>query len=165
MPSPMNSCISEMPGPAVEVMERAPAQPAPMRHAYGGQFVFGLDDREAGFAVLFDAVILHVVGQGFAQTGRRRDRIPGRDRDAGEHTAQRRGGIAVDDDFALCGIHLLRFDRARRLVEIFFGVLPSDFQRRLVQCNGLGFAFELFRQSDFHFRRIDVRAVRPTTPT
>src|SRR4051794_19278474 len=28
-PSPMNSDMSEMPGPAVDVIERAPAQPAP----------------------------------------------------------------------------------------------------------------------------------------
>jgi hypothetical protein len=28
--SPMNSCISEMPGPEVQVKARAPFQPAPM---------------------------------------------------------------------------------------------------------------------------------------
>ena len=47
----MNSLISEMPGPAVAVMERAPAHPAPSAMPMAGQLVFGLHDGEGGLAV------------------------------------------------------------------------------------------------------------------
>ena len=43
----MNSFISEMPGPAVDVNARAPAQRRADDHADGGNLVLGLQDREA----------------------------------------------------------------------------------------------------------------------
>ena len=38
-------------------------------HADGSQFVFRLNDCKACFAVLFDAVVLHVVPESFAEAG------------------------------------------------------------------------------------------------
>ncbi len=77
-------------------------------HADRGQLVFGLHHgvrRLAGFFV--DAEALQVADHGFHQRRGRRDGIPGDDGDAGEYAAQRRGGIAFDDDLARGGVHAL----------------------------------------------------------
>ena len=77
-----------MPGPDVDVIARAPAQPAPTTMPMRGDLVLGLDDRERRLAgLLVHAVLPHVADERLGQRRRRRDRIPGDDRDAGEHAA------------------------------------------------------------------------------
>ena len=51
-------------------------------HADRSQFVLGLHDGKSGFAISANAVILHVIDEGFHQRRRRRDRIPRHHRDA-----------------------------------------------------------------------------------
>ena len=81
-------------------------------HAERGDLVLGLDDGEARLAgLLVDAVLAQVVDQRLAQRRRRRDRIPGDDGDAGEETAERGGGVALDEHLPRRLVHPLDPDR------------------------------------------------------
>ncbi len=95
----MNSLISEMPGPEVAVKARAPFQPAPttMPMEASSSSACTIAKRfwpVAGSTRNLRAVLLERLGH----RGRGRDRIPGRDRRAAVHAAQRRGAVAVDED-------------------------------------------------------------------
>ena len=137
---------------------RAGARPSGAdRHADCRQFVFSLHDRVGRFAVLFVTIVPHVVREGFAKTRRGRNRIPGRNRDSGEHAAQRRRGVAVDDDLAFGRIHPLATIGNHAAIQVLRRVLASHFQRLLVQRDGLRLAFELLLQRNFHLGRIDVQ--------
>src|SRR6202044_3440333 len=74
-------------------------------HADGGELVLRLDNGETGFAIFLYAVGLHVFDEVFDNAGRRRDRVPGDDGDAGEHRAHGGGRVAVNNDLALGGAH------------------------------------------------------------
>ena len=78
-----------MPGPDVEVIARAPAQPAPITIPIdaisSSACTIGVR-RLAGRLVL--PVLLHVADQRLGQRRGRRDRIPGADGDAGHHAAE-----------------------------------------------------------------------------
>ena len=76
-------------------------------HADGGQLIFRLHDRKSRFAVGADAVILHVFDQASASEEEGVIGIPGHNRDAGEHAAKGRGGVAVNDDLACGLVHAL----------------------------------------------------------
>ena len=87
-------------------------------------------------------MLFHVIDERLAQRRRRRDRIPGDDRDAAEHRANRRGGIAVDDDLAGRGVH--PFDAPAVLRgQVFEGVRHPFVDRGDVRIDRLLFAFEL----------------------
>ena len=99
-------------------------------HAERGDLVLGLDDGEGRLAGrLVDAVLLHVADERFAQRRGRRDRIPGDDRHAGHHAADRGGGVALDEDLAGGLVH--RFERERILLrQIRLGVVPAGLRAR-----------------------------------
>jgi hypothetical protein len=82
-------------------------------HADGGQFIFGLHDGERRFAVGADAVLLHVLDHRLDQRRRRRDGIPGDHGASGEHAAERRSRVAVDDDLAGGLVHALDVEAPR----------------------------------------------------
>ena len=119
--------------------ERARAVPGRAdHHADRGQFVLGLDhDVVLAAAVRVDThfVAEHLVG--IHQRRRRRDRVPGADRGAGIHAAQRRGGVAVDDDVARGGIHLLDPQR-QRAGEVLARVVVAELDRLHVGVQQLG---------------------------
>ena len=107
----MNSDISEMPGPAVAVMERAPAHPAPitmpiaassssactmakvalpsgsMRYSFMYSIMVSTSDDEG--VIGYQVTTVH----------------------AGEHAAQGCGGVAIDDDLAGGLVHALDVER------------------------------------------------------
>ena len=90
--------------------ERARAVPVGAdHHADGGQFVLGLDHHEIlAPGGRIDAQAFAEALERVHQRGGRRDRIPGADRGAGVYAAQSRGGVAVDDDLPLGGVHASR---------------------------------------------------------
>src|SRR5690606_24380887 len=96
---PMNSFISDTPGPAVVAKARARAVPAGAdHHADRRDLVLGLDHRETRPALLVDAVLLAILLESLGQRRRRRDRIPGANRRAAVNAAERGGGVAFDED-------------------------------------------------------------------
>ena len=132
-------------------------------HADSRQFVFGLNDRVGGLAVLLVAIVGHVSGQRLAETRRGRNRIPGGNRDAREHAAQSAGGIPVDDDLAFRRIHPTATERNGSCAQILFRVLAADVERLLVQGDCLGLALELLVQGQLHLPRIDIHQLADNT--
>ena len=114
---PMNSCISEMPGPEVAVKARAPFQRGADHHADRGQLVLGLDDRVALLlAVGVAAQPLAMRREGLGERGGRRDRVPGAHRGAAVDRAQGRGVVAADED-AVADLVALFEPEAERAIE------------------------------------------------
>ncbi len=100
------------PGPEVAVMERAPAQPAPITMPIAASSSSACTTAKVALPVSGSMPeALHVADQRFDQRRRRRDRIPGHHRHAGEHRAQRAGRVAVDDDLARGLVHPLDAER------------------------------------------------------
>ncbi len=123
-------------------------------HAHGGELVLGLHDGESGFAVLTDAVFLHVVDEGFDERRRGRDGIPGDHGDAGEHGAQRGGRVAVDDDLAAGLVHALDGEGIG-LGERGSSVVVARLGGVDVEVGGLDLAAELLANGLLHLRRIE----------
>ncbi len=108
------------------------------RHADAGQFVFGLHDGVSGLAVFrVDAEAPHIADQRFHQRRRWRNGVPGHHRDAGEHAAQRAGGIAIDNDLARGRVHALHAVRVG-LGEGLGGEVETGLGRAPVQVGRLG---------------------------
>ena len=129
-------------------------------HAERRDFVFRLDDRERRLpGRLVHPVLLHVADERLAERRRRRDRIPGDDRDAGHHAADGRGRVAFDQDLAGRFVH--RLERERILLrEIRLGVVPAGLERAGVQRDGLGLLAELLVERLLHQREVDAEDLR-----
>ena len=140
---------------------RARAGPAGAEHhADRGDLVLGLDDRVGRLARgLVDAMLLHVPDQRFGQRRRRRDRIPGDDGDAGEHRAERAGGVPLDQDLAVGLVHAL--DRERILLrQVLLRVLGAGLERAHVQVGRLHLLAELLARRLLHLAHVDAEQLR-----
>ena len=90
----------------------------------------------------------------FRQRRRRRDRIPGHHGHAGEHAAQGRGGVAVDDDLARRLVHAL--DEIRiALGQIGGGVIVSGLDRGQVQVGRFHLLRKLLADGLLDFGHVD----------
>ena len=128
---------------------RAGASPAGAEdHADRGQLILRLHNGEGRLAVLFNPVFPQVLDQILDHRRGRRDGIPGHDRDAGEHCAQRGRRIAVDDDLAFGRMHPLEHEgilfRQRLRRELVAGL-----DRVPVQIRGLLLAGKLAAHGSF----------------
>ena len=96
-----------MPGPLVEVSERAPRPASADHDARGRQLILGLHDGDGVFAlvILSQAAI---ADDAIDEAGRRRDGIPGHHIDAAEDSAQRARFVAGHDDLAVCAVHVFK---------------------------------------------------------
>jgi len=122
----MNSAMSEMPGPAVEVMER----------------------------VLLDAEAAHVLDERLAERRRRRDRVPGHHRDSAEHGPDGGGGVTVDDDLAGGGVHPL--DAPALLPrQVLLRVVQPLVDGGHVRGDGLGLPLELLADGGHDLVAVD----------
>ena len=139
---------------------RTRARPAcANHHADGRQFVFRLHDREGRLAIRTDAMLLHVVDQRLNQRRRRRNRIPRHHRHAREHAAQRRRGVAVDDDLARGLVHALDAERIL-LLQIRRGVVVACLRRAQVQIRRLHLLRELLADRLLDLVHVDVEQLR-----
>ncbi len=137
----------------------SPHPASAQHHADGGKFVFRLHDTESRFAIRTDAMLFHVLDQILNQRRRRSDGIPRHNADAGEHGAQRGGGVAVDDDLAFGLVHPLHAER------IFLGqrlrsVVVSCLRGVPVQVGSFHFRRELLANRLFHFFHVEVEKLR-----
>ena len=150
-----------MPGPEVEVIARAPAQPAPKTMPGSGQLVLGLHDRDVALAALrVDAVAVAVLNEVFAERRRWRDRIPGGDRAAAHHAAERRGAISLHEHQAL-GLSAHRHEAPRIvLLEVLARVLEADVDRRHIELDRRRLAAELRAQALLDGRRRNLEQLR-----
>ncbi len=128
-------------------------------HADRSQLVFRLHDGEACFAIGADPVFLHVINQRLHQRRRRRNRVPCHDRHPGEHAAQSRCCIAVNDDHARSLIHALDGEwigfgqRRRSVVVTGLGGIP-------VEIGGLDLLGKLLAQCLLDFGHVEVEQLR-----
>jgi hypothetical protein len=155
----MNSCISEIPGPEVQVK----AIPAGAHDdPDGGDLVLGLDDRVARLAGLgVDAQILAVAGEGLSQRGGGRDRVPGADRGAAVDRAQGGRRVALHEDAVAhrVGAAHLQADRG----QVRRDVIAAHVQRLDIGADQPLLAGELLGQQGLDDGEFDVQQRRERT--
>ena len=157
-PRPANSPISEMPGPDVDVIARAPAQPAPTTMPIAAISSSACTIANVALpVVLVHAVLPHVADERFGQRRRRRDRIPRDDRDAGQHAADRRGGVALDQDLpAVLFIRSTRY--GIRLVRCSAAYSRRPSSAPMFSSAALTFLPSCLPQRLLHLAQLDARA-------
>ena len=139
-------------GPARRREGAGSGPPRADRDAGRREFVLRLKDRRQALSgLLLDAQAPAIGREGVDQRGRRRDRIPGRDRGARVDATQRRRRVTVDQNRVARGIHPLEPDRQGAL-EVLGRVVvtePDRFEVRLEQVT-LPLAEGLLEQSTDH---------------
>ena len=140
---------------------RSCARPAgPEGHADGRELVLGLDDREGGLpGLLVDPILLHVVDERLADRRGGRDRVPGDNRDARHHGADRHRRVGLDQDLAARLVHPLDAEPVA-LREVLLGVRVARGERGLVERHGLGLLAELPVQGLLHLGHLDPEQLR-----
>ena len=142
----MNSVISETPGPDVAVNARAPFQPAPTTMpieaiSSSAWTIANLLVPVALSTRSLRAVLLERLGERRA----RRDRVPGADRRPAVDAAERRGGVALDED-ALADRVAPLDPEAERVVEVLVAVMQAHHEGVEVGLEQLGLALVLLAE-------------------
>ena len=133
-------------------------------HADGRELVFGLDEREvllAGVRVDTQLVGEHLVR--VHERRGRRDRIPGADRRAGEHAAQARRGVAVDEDVARgfrAAEQARRHVHGQRALEVFSRVVVAELDGFHVRIHERRLLRVGFRQQFADLRDVEIEQRR-----
>ena len=142
----MNSVISDTPGPGRR-REGTRAVPAGADDdADRRDLVFGLDDRElVGAGRLVDAELAAVLLERFGERRARRDRVPGADRGAAVDAAERRGGVAFDEDAVADRVAALDL-QAEGVVEVLVAVMQAHHEGIEVGLEQLGLALVLLAE-------------------
>jgi hypothetical protein len=132
--------MSEMPGPEVEVKERA--------------------DGEALLArLLVGAKLLTQRLESVEHAGRRGDGVPGAHGRSGENAAECGGRVAVDQNRVLRLVELLETEGEGTL-EVFLGVGRAELDRLLVRCHQRRLLAELLGQHLLDGGHVDVEQRR-----
>ena len=141
--------------------EGARAVPAGAGHdSDGGELVLGLDDRElvlAGFLV--DAQAHAMAREGFGERRGRRDRVPGAHRGAAVDAAERRRGVAFDEDLVADVVGALHL-QPHRVLEMGARVVEPHVEGVEVGLEELLLALVLLADQLGDYFGLDARASR-----
>ncbi len=151
----MNSVISETPGPDVVVKARAPFQPAPTTMP-----IDAISSSAWTIANLFLPLslstrsLLQYFWNASASEELGRDRIPGADRRAAVDAAERRRGVAFDEDALADRVAALDL-QTEKVVEIFAAVMQAHHEGIEIGLQQLGLAPVLLAEQRRHHFGVD----------
>ena len=142
----MNSVISETPGPDVHVNARAPFQPAPVTMP-----IDAISSSACTIANLFLPLALStrslraVLLERLGDRRDRRDRVPGADRRAAVHAAERRGRVAFHEDALADRVAPLDL-QPEHVAEVLLAVMQAHHEGVEVRLDQLGLALVLLAE-------------------